>query len=89
MPYVFPLVATFTAYTVEDAGIRFRFVILAPGPEMPTDADVLVTDAELAAVTTAAQLRDNVVLPKLRRKLRAENIASKLDPFVGVSVTVT
>lgn len=89
MPYVFPLVAIFSRYEVEDGGIRLFFVLPAPGPSMPTDADVLVTDAELAGVSTAVQLRDNLVLPKLRRKLHAENIATKLDPFVGQPVTVT
>jgi hypothetical protein len=87
MPYAFPLTVTFTGYTVEDVGIRLSFVAATPGPGMPTDLEVAITDSELAAVTTQQQLR-TLVESELNRKLRATNIASKLDPFIGQTLVV-
>lgn len=78
---------TFRAYDVEDGGIRLRFVSPDPGPGRVSDYDVLLTDTELVAVTTQAQLR-TLVIDKLNRKLRAANIASKLDAFIGQSLVI-
>lgn len=81
------MILTFTGYTVLDAGTQLQFVSPDPGPGRPSDYAVLVTDAEMAAVTTAQQLRD-LVLAKLQRKLLAALVASRLDGFLGQSVTL-
>lgn len=78
---------TFTAYEVTDAGIVMAFVCLNPGPGEANDYSVLVTDAELAAVTTAPQFTA-LVQTKLQRKVRGAGIASKLDARIGQSLTV-
>lgn len=78
---------TFQSYEVEDTGVAMTFVNFTPGAGLPTDYTIRVTDAELAAVTTAVQLR-NLVTTKLQRKLQAAGIASKLDTFIGQSVTI-
>jgi hypothetical protein len=87
MPYVFPLACTFSRYAVEDSGIRMFFVALTPGPGMPNDLDIFLTDTELAGVANQPQL-NTLVQSKLNRKIRAATIASKLDPFIGQTVTV-
>lgn len=78
---------TFTDYTVLDDGIQFHFASPDPGAGQPSDYYVQATDAELAAVTTQAQLR-TLVTNKLQRKLRATGIATKLDPFIGQSLVI-
>ena len=75
------------AYQIEDGGIRLHFVCANPGPGQVSDYFIFLTDADLAAVTSQAQLR-TLVETKLRRALRATGIASKLDQFVGASVTI-
>jgi len=73
---------TFAGYVVHDDSVAF---------EMDDDSQrrvtLFVANAELAAVTTAAQLRD-LIEAKLRRKVNREGIASKLDAFLGQSVTI-
>ena len=76
----------FIGYTVTDAGIEMEFQIVVPRPG-PTNFRILITDAELAAITTQNQLR-TAVGTKLRRKLQGEGIASKLDGFIGQSITI-
>ena len=80
-------VMAFVGYEVVDDGIAFRFVCGDPGGGEPSDYYVFMTDAELAAVTTAAQLR-TALTTKLGRKLRATGIASKLDSFIGSTITI-
>jgi hypothetical protein len=77
----------FLRYEVEDASVLMEFLNANPGPGNPSNYTIRFTDAELAAVTTNLQLR-NAVQVKLRRKLQAEGIASKLDAFIGMSVTI-
>ena len=77
----------FLRYEVEDAAILMEFLNTAPGAGNPTNYTIRFTDAELAAVTTQLQLR-TAVQTKLRRKLQAEGIASKLDVFIGQTVTI-
>ena len=78
----------FTSYAVQDDGIQLHFVSPDPGAGMPSDWYVLVTDAEVTAATTQAQLRQ-LVLGKLNRKFRAAGgIATRLDPFIGQSVVI-
>ena len=78
---------TFTSYEVTNEGIDFHFVSPDPGPGEPSDYFVLITDAELATVTTQLQLR-TLVRDRLERKLRATGIASKLDQFIGQSLVI-
>lgn len=78
---------TFLRYEVEDASVRLTFLNPDPGPGRASEYTIVVSDAELAAVTTSPELR-TLVTAKLRRKLQAANIASKLDGFIGQSVTI-
>lgn len=78
---------TFLGYDVIDLGISMRFVCLLPGAGQPTDYSIVLTDAELAGVSTQPQLA-TLVRTKLERKFRATNIASKLDPFIGQSLVI-
>lgn len=78
---------TFTSYEVTDGGITLHFVSPDPGPNRPSDYYVALTDAELAGVSTQAQLQ-TLVTTKLNRKLRAVGSSTKLDPFIGQSLTI-
>lgn len=78
---------TFMDYEVTDEGITLHFVSPDPGPGQASDKYLVLTDAELAGVTTLAALRD-LVLTKAKRKLLAEGIATKLNGFIGQSVTL-
>lgn len=78
---------TFSAYTVTHQGIELHFDCVDPGPGLESRYAILVTDGELASVTTQVQLR-NLVVQKLQRAIRATGIASKLDQFLGQSVTI-
>ena len=81
---------TFTDYTVIDdpvLAIRFHFVSPDPGPNQPTDYYVNLTQTELDGIATQLQLR-NALQAKLERKLRANGIASKLDPLIGQSLVI-
>lgn len=78
---------TFLGYDVQDTGIELEFANFTPGPGLPTNYTILITDAEIAGVSTLSQLR-TLVIGKLRRKLQAEGIATKLDPLIGLSVTI-
>ena len=78
---------TFLRYTVEDDATYLEFLWANPGPGKNTNYTIRLTDAELSAVTTNPQLR-TLVQTKLRRKLQANGIASKLDAFVGQVVTL-
>lgn len=81
------MILTFTRYKVTDAGITMAFNANDPGPRADNEIVILLTDAELAGVTTQAQLR-TLVMNKLNRKIRATGIATKLDPFIGQTLTV-
>lgn len=81
------VVMTFAGYYVEDAGIRFHFVATNPGPGLESDYYVFCTDSELAAVSNQGQLQ-TLLTTKLNRSIRRTGIASKLDPFIGQSITV-
>lgn len=78
---------TFKSYVVDDSGVAMTFVNFTPGAGLPTDYTIRVTDSELAAVSTANQLR-TLVVGKLQRKIQAAGIASKLDTFIGQTVTI-
>ena len=76
------------AYEVLDepvAGIRMWFMCATPGGGNASNYSIILTDAEVAAVVNAAGLK-TLVETKLGRKLRATNIASKLDSLIGQSV---
>lgn len=80
-------VMTFVGYEVEDTAILFHFVCAAPGSGEPSDYYIRLTDTELNATTNTTQLR-SALTTKLQRKLRASGIASRLDSFVGQTITV-
>lgn len=75
------------AYEVTDDGIILHFVCANPGPGLPTGYSIRFGFSELAAISTQNALR-NAVIDKLNTKIRATNIASKLDPFIGQSLTI-
>lgn len=77
----------FSSYAVHDGDIEFRFVCPDPGPGEPSEYTVTATDTELSTVNTAAQLR-TLLTTKLQRKWRQSGIASKLDTFLGQSITI-
>lgn len=77
----------FTHYEITDSGVTLTFTSPDPGPGRPSDYSVALTDAELASVGTNAQLR-TLVTTKLQRKLQATGIATRLDPFIGQSITI-
>jgi len=74
------------SYSVTDEGIVLEFLNPDPGGGNESLYYIRLSDVELAAVTTQQQLR-NLVTTKLERKIRAANIASKLDQFIGQSIT--
>lgn len=74
-------------YKVGDDGIHLFFFCADPGPGEENEWMILITDADLAGVTTNPQLRQ-LVLDKFARKIRGQNIATKLDAFIGQNVTV-
>lgn len=81
---------TFTSYEVIDQpylGIRFHFVSPDPAPLTDSDYYVTLTQSELDGVATQLQLR-NLLEAKLRRRLRAEGISTKLDPLLGQSLVI-
>ena len=82
-PPAIPASVRFVSYVVEDAGTVLTFERI--------DADqkyvILLTDAELAGVSTAAALR-TLVTTKLNRKIKAALVATKLDAFIGQTVTL-
>lgn len=87
MPLATNATMTFTDYETGDEGITLHFVSPNPGPGQVSDYFILLTDADLATITTQLQLK-NLVETKLKRKLRANGIAAKLDPFIGQSLII-
>lgn len=77
----------FDSYEVQDAGIAMIFRAPDPGAGQPSYWQIFFTDAELSAISTQPQLF-SAVTTKLQRKFRASGIASKLDPFIGQSITI-
>lgn len=80
-------VMIFMDYAVEDIGVRMHFVCSSPGPGERSDYYVLLTDAEIAGVANQTQLR-TLVTTKLGRAFRASGFTTKLDPFVGQTITI-
>lgn len=87
MPLQPNAILTFLDYLVEDGGVRMNFVSPDPGPGQPSFYTILLTDADLAAVTTQPQLK-SLVTTKLQRICRAQGFTTKLDPFIGQSLTI-
>lgn len=78
---------TFLDFGMEDSGIRLHFLCTDPGPEQENDYYIMITIAELEAVTTQIQLR-TLVQDRLNLKIRAQGVASKLIPFIGQTLVV-
>lgn len=87
MPLATNAQLVFSAYDVVDEGIRMTFYCSSPGPGEQSLWSIVCTDAELSAVSTQQQLA-TLVRNKLERKFRSAGIASKLDPFIGQSLTI-
>ena len=81
------MICTFTSYEVQDAGMTLHFVSQDPGAGKPSDYYILLTDADLATVTKLAEFQ-MLVQTRLKRKVNAVGIATKLDPLIGQSVVV-
>ena len=78
----------FAGYDVlPDGGVRLRFNIPDPDPGFADTVSIRVDDTDLPSSITNAQLRA-LVIAKLRRTLRREGFAAKLNPFLGQSITV-
>lgn len=75
----------FLGYSVLDDGIFLSFEVLN---NLKLDsAQIVLSDAELDAVSTPAQLRA-LIITKLKRKVNREGIANKLDQFKGQTITI-
>jgi hypothetical protein len=78
---------TFADYQIRSNGIDLRFTVSAPQPGQPTEYTVRLTDAEITNATTNEALRI-AVTTKLARQIYAASIAARLDPLLGVEITV-
>lgn len=88
MPLTTNSIMVFASYEIQDGGVVLRFTCANPGAGMANDWYILLTDAEIAGATNQAQLR-TLVTDKLNRKFRAAGgISTRLDPFIGQSVTI-
>lgn len=74
----------FDRYRLDDAGVVLHFTCADPGAGESCEYEVLVTDAELASVSTMQQF-GNLVTAKLTRRYRAN---TQLDGLIGRSVTI-
>ena len=77
----------FVGYKVTHAGLEFTFLAPDPGEGEESFYVIFGTDAELAAVASIATF-NTFVLDKLKRLVRANGIASKLDSMIGRSITL-
>ena len=80
-------VLTFTSYAIQDTNITLSFVCADPGPGEPSDYEITVTDAELALAIGGVQVR-TLITDKLKRKLRAQGLATKLNAAIGAQITI-
>ena len=78
---------TFLSYEVEDTGIAMKFLDPVPTENKASHYVIRLSFAELDAISTQLQLR-NAVIARLQRKVQAVGYASKLDVFIGQSVTI-
>lgn len=85
MPLNANLTMIFIDYLVNDDGVVLHFLCPNPGAAQESDYYVLLTDAEIASVSTTPQLA-TLVKSKLQRKLRATGMATKLDALIGQSL---
>lgn len=79
------ITATFVRYTVHEEGTRLVFTLDGMGPGQDTEITILLTDAEVAGLTTLGLARV-LVTAKLQRRLMASGIAPRLDSLLGQSV---
>lgn len=87
MPLAANAIMTFIGYTIEDTGVRMRFVCSNPGGGEPSDYECLLTDAEVSGSANTAALR-TLVTNKLNRRYRATGLSAKLDPLIGQTMTI-
>ena len=80
------MILIFESYEVLDTGLTLRFEETFPDGHSQYQS-IFLTQPELDAVTTQAQVR-TLVENKLKRKIRAVGIATKLNAFIGQSLTI-
>lgn len=72
---------------IDDARIECTFQCDAPGAGEKNLYVIHLTFAEISA-NSAVQLRDNFVIPRLQRQIRATGISTKLDGLINQSVVI-
>jgi hypothetical protein len=83
----------FTRYEIERDGVTLWFVCPDPGAGEPSDYEIFFPDAELGIATTPIvvtniQTFGDACIQKLKRHYRAEQIAAKLNPLLGRTLTL-
>lgn len=81
----FPATLMLTSYEPIDGGsIALTFECSDPGGGEPSNWIIQITDTELA---DAADIKV-LIAEKLQRKFRSKDISSRLDPLIGLKVTI-
>jgi hypothetical protein len=78
---------TFESYRITATDLVLHFVVINPAPGAPTSYDVHLSEDEMQAASTNALLRA-LVTEKLVRQRQATAVASRLDPLLGVVLTI-
>ena len=78
---------TLVRFVVEDDGYRLFYVAVNPGAGQESEYDIFFTDAEAAAIGSAAQY-DAAVALKLNRKFRTSTITTRLNNLIGRVTTI-
>lgn len=81
------MILTFADYQIKPGGIDLRFTVANPEPGKPAEYTVRLSDSEIQAANTNEALRI-AVTTKLSRQITASAIAARLDPLVGVQITI-
>jgi hypothetical protein len=77
---------TFTSFEQVDGGVKLRFVDLAPGPGMPNDEYVVITDDELKTAFTQTDV-SALIQTKLNIKVSGAGVSAKLTPLLSTQFT--
>ena len=78
---------TFTRYTVLYNGVELWFTCADPGAGEQSEYSVFLEDAVVATLTTQ-QLWGQAALDALKRQVRANGIAKRLDSMIGRTITL-
>lgn len=86
MPLVANATMTFIEYIVNaDYSVTMVFQCLLPGPGMPTEYPITITQAEVTGINSQSQFT-SLVRSKLDWQYRHIGVSSKLDGFIGQSL---